>query len=128
MYSKIFKGAPIGNQNAAGKHKSHPGMHPDAIPRSDTQQKAHEKSLSSDNWHSKTMAAYKDKSNDSLRFIARDASAAAKAMPQGKKAGQYMDETHYANMELRSRMLHSQAATPPTKKYDMVLSALGVRQ
>lgn len=108
MYAKVFKGAPLGNKNAAGKHKNHKGMHADAIPRTDAQQKSHEKDLASDNWHTKTMAAFRDKSNDSLAFIRQDASEAAKAKPDNPKAGQYMDEVHYASMELKKRQ--------PTKK------------
>lgn len=113
MYANVFKGAPLGNKNAAGKHKNHKGMHADAIPRTDAQQKSHEKDLASDNWHTKTMAAFRDKSNDSLAFIRQDASYAAKANPDNPKAGQYMDEVHYASMELKKR---KDAA--PSKKDD----------
>ncbi len=78
-------------------------IHPDSIPRGKRANVAHQKALDSGNWHTKTMAAFKDKSNTSLTYIINDANAAVKANPTGPKAGQYMDEVHYANMELAAR-------------------------
>lgn len=108
----VFKGAPVGNKNAAGKHNNHPGQHSDSSPRTDTQQKSHEKDLDSENWHTKTMAKFKDTSNASLKYIIKDASAAIKAMPDGKKAGQYADEIHYASMELKKRGVTKEEGDP----------------
>ena len=127
MYASIFKTpGGIGNKNAAGPHKMSGGNSGKAkespleakanrmeeaarfrdegiIPRTPTQEKRHQKDLQSENWHTKTMAAFKDKSNDALKFIQQDAAAAAKANPNNPKAGQYMDEVHYASMELKKR-------------------------
>lgn len=116
MYANVFKGAPLGNKNAAGKHH-HKGQHTDSIPRSPTEQKRHEKDLESDNWHTKTMAAFRDKSNDSLKFIRQDASEAAVAMRDvnPKKEGQYLDEAHYASMELNKRKTHFAKQKSTTK-------------
>lgn len=57
------------------------------------------------NWHTATMKAMKDKSDDSLRFIIKDATEAADIGEKmgNPKAGQYRDEAHYASMELRKR-------------------------
>lgn len=56
------------------------------------------------NWHSDTIARFKTLSIESLTYIRQDAAAAAEA---GKgfnpKVGQYLDEVHYANMELKRR-------------------------
>ena len=77
--------------------------HADSVPRTVAQEKAHQKALESDNWHTKTMAAFKDTSNDSLRYIRNDARLAATVNPTGRKASQYLDAAHYAGMELRAR-------------------------
>ena len=42
-------------------------------------------------------------SEPSLRYIIKDAREAMLAMPDGPKAGYYMDEIHYASMELARR-------------------------
>ena len=55
------------------------------------------------NWHSETMTAYADKSSDSLIHILRDCNSAIHAMPDNPKCPQYMDEMHYAGMELKKR-------------------------
>lgn len=38
-----------------------------------------------------------------LEFIRKDANEAIEANPHGEKAGYYMDEIHYASMELQRR-------------------------
>lgn len=45
----------------------------------------------------------KTKSDDSLKYIIKDATEAMEAMPQGNNAGYYADEVNYAAMELKSR-------------------------
>ena len=55
------------------------------------------------NWHSETMANFKSKSNDALCYIIQDCKRAIAAMPENPKCGQYADEIHYAEMELRKR-------------------------
>ena len=77
------------------------------IPRTIFQEKQHQKLLMSENWHTRTMAQMKDKSNEELFFIVKDANEASIAAMQNgdfKKEGQYLDERHYANMEIRERM------------------------
>ena len=54
-------------------------------------------------WHSQTMAEYANKSSDSLIHILRDCNRAIHAMPDNPKCPQYMDEMHYAGMELKKR-------------------------
>ena len=58
------------------------------------------------NWHIRTMARFRTLSNEQLEYIRNDAYEAAKIAENGlnnAKAGQYWDEVHYANMELRAR-------------------------
>lgn len=131
MYVHIFKENPnhdkagrfapkgTGSRGALGKSSSgstKTTAHADSIPRTATQEKAHQKALVSENWHTKTMASFKDKSNDSLKYIQQDAATAAKANPTGKKAGQYTDEVHYTSMELRAREKHF---SKPVKKMNI---------
>lgn len=47
--------------------------------------------------------AMRAKSDEQLRFIVNDATAAARANPTGENAGYYLDEVHYAAAELRRR-------------------------
>lgn len=58
------------------------------------------------NWHSDEMKRMAKRSTDSLHYIIKDCREAAEA---GKgfnpKVGQYLDQIHYANMELRKREL-----------------------
>ena len=58
-----------------------------------------------ENWHARTQAKMKTHTDDALRFIAKDAGEASRAIDGigGSKAGQYADEAHYANMELAAR-------------------------
>jgi hypothetical protein len=65
----------------------------------------HERELISDNWHTRTIAEYQDKPDDSLRHILKEAQEAAVAMRgmDAQKEGQYLDEVHYALAELRRR-------------------------
>ncbi len=42
-----------------------------------------------------------------LRYIAKDAAEAARALPNGQNAGYYLDEVSYCGMELRRRGLAS---------------------
>ncbi len=65
-----------------------------------------------ENWHSRTQGKFATYTDDQLRYVAKDASEAAKnayAMGNHKKGGQYDDEVHYSNMELKKR----QDAKPP---------------
>ena len=55
------------------------------------------------NWHTKTMRRFNGVSNDTLCYINLDCKRAIAAMPDNPKAGQYMDEIHYAGMELKLR-------------------------
>ena len=55
------------------------------------------------NWHTKTMRRFNGVSNDTLCYIILDCKRAIAAVPDNPKAGQYMDEIHYAGMELKSR-------------------------
>jgi len=55
------------------------------------------------NWHYETMALYARKDSDSLIYILRDCNRAIHAMPDNPKCPQYMDEMHYAGMELKKR-------------------------
>jgi len=59
-----------------------------------------------ENWHSRTMGKFKTYSDEQLRFVIKDAGEASKNaqdMGNEKKAGQYLDEVHYAAMELKKR-------------------------
>ena len=98
-YNAEHKGVP----NVHGVMSS---AHADSIPRKQNEENSHQKDLNAENWHTKTMAAFKDKSNDSLKFIRQDAHEASMANPDNPKAGQYMDEVHYAGMELSKRQKH----------------------
>ena len=55
------------------------------------------------NWHSETMALYAKKDSQSLIYILRDCHDAIHALPDNPKCAQYMDEMHYAGMELKKR-------------------------
>jgi len=57
------------------------------------------------NWHTATMARFKTLPLESLYFIRDDAAAAAKAGESigNPKVGQYLDEVHYASMEIAKR-------------------------
>lgn len=58
------------------------------------------------NWHSDKMEEMKHKSEHSLRFIIEDcmeAAKAAKSLGNEIAEGRYLDEMHYASMELRAR-------------------------
>ncbi len=136
MFAKILKGTSEGAKkawitrrgngggalDAPAKGKEAPTSqtsttaHDDSIFRSQREEKAHQKALQSDNWHTRTMAQFKDKSSASLRYIRQDALEAARANPNGKKAGQYEDEVHYASMELKRRQDHNASAS---KKSDI---------
>lgn len=76
----------------------------DPFARND-QARALARDLASENWHTRTMAKMKTLPIESLEYIARDATAAAEAGETigNPKAGQYRDEAHYANMEIRKR-------------------------
>lgn len=93
-------------RGGVGGNPDNPTAHKDSIPRGKRDEARHQKELQSDNWHTKTMAQHRDKSNDALRFTQRDAHDAARANPDNPKAGQYEDEMHYAGMELRKRQEH----------------------
>ena len=57
-------------------------------------------------WHTRTMAAMKSKPVASLLFIIKDAAEAAKAaksLGNDQSEGRYLDEMHYASMELQRR-------------------------
>lgn len=60
-----------------------------------------------ENWHTRTMMKFETLSDESLKYIIKDATEAAdiaeKRDPNSKKAGQYRDECHYAHMELHKR-------------------------
>ena len=43
--------------------------------------------------------------NEQLRFVVKDATEAAEAMPSGHKAGYYADEINYCVSELHRRKL-----------------------
>ncbi len=63
----------------------------------------HERDLISDNWHTRTIAQFQDKTVEELKAIladAREAAVAARGMPN---EGRYLDEIHYAVGELRRR-------------------------
>lgn len=64
-------------------------------------------------WHSRTQARMKTLSDESLRYVARDAAAAARAGDTmgSRSAGRYADEASYAAAELRARQ--ARAATKP---------------
>lgn len=52
----------------------------------------------------------KNKSDDQLRFIAKDAQEAAATHPDGENAGYYLDEALYATTELNRRQVRRNAA------------------
>jgi len=55
-------------------------------------------------WHSTTMKNFKTKTDDELEYIISDCEAAIEAGKNfNPKCGQYADEIHYANMELKKR-------------------------
>lgn len=71
-----------------------------------------------ENWHSRTMGKFKTYDESQLRYVIKDAGEAAKharEMGNEKKAGQYEDEVHYANMELKKR---SEPVRQAKAKYD----------
>ena len=53
--------------------------------------------------HAAYQRKMKRKTFAELMFIARDATEAAEAMPEGPNAGYYADEAHYALMEMKRR-------------------------
>ena len=53
--------------------------------------------------HNEYPKALKAKSDDSLRFIMKDAHEAMTANPEGSKAGYYADEINYCANELHRR-------------------------
>ncbi len=59
------------------------------------------------NWHSDKIESMKSKCDSSLRYIIKDCMEAAKAAQNlGNEAaeGRYLDELHYASMELAKRL------------------------
>ena len=53
--------------------------------------------------HREYPKSLKSKTDDSLRYIIKDAKEAMAANPNGRKAGYYADEVNYAAMELKTR-------------------------
>ena len=53
--------------------------------------------------HTEYPRSLKNKTIDELHYIIKDATAAERAMPFGENAGYYLDEVHYAAMELKRR-------------------------
>jgi hypothetical protein len=53
--------------------------------------------------HAAYMKKVKGMSEESLRFVIRDAREAIAALPSGPKAGYYADEIHYCAAELAKR-------------------------
>jgi len=93
-------------KNGVGGNLDNPTAHKDSIPRGKRDEARHQKELGAENWHTRTMAQHRDKSNDALKYTINDAKAAIAANPDNPKSGQYMDEVHYANMELANRQKH----------------------
>lgn len=60
-----------------------------------------------ENWHTRTQMKFKTLTDESLKYIIKDATEAAEISEKrdinSKKAGQYRDEVHYASAELRAR-------------------------
>lgn len=72
----------------------------------DEEEEAMDSASPNGEWHTKTMAAMREKSNDSLKFIIKDAGEAARAaqnLGNTVAEGKYQDEVHYASMELKRR-------------------------
>lgn len=61
--------------------------------------------------HERTQSAMRQKNLDQLRYIAQDALAAAQAMTNGENEGYYLDEYHYAVMELTRRQNSARAVS-----------------
>jgi hypothetical protein len=77
------------------------------LPRNVYQKRKHESALLSDNWHTRTMAQYEDKPNAALFFICKDAmeaAFAAKDLGNAEAEGKYLDQVHYARMEINKRI------------------------
>lgn len=53
--------------------------------------------------HAAYQKSLRTKSEESLRFIIKDASAAIQAMPDNPNCGYYLDEISYCQMELNRR-------------------------
>ncbi len=53
--------------------------------------------------HSALMAEVREMDYAALIHVANDCREAIEAMPEGRKAGHYMDTIHYIGMELRRR-------------------------
>ena len=62
--------------------------------------------------HAAYQRTLKSKTNRELRFILEDTNDVLIANPEGENAGYYMDEHHYAAMELvrRAKITHRQRA------------------
>ncbi len=60
--------------------------------------------------HNQYPKSLKSKSDDQLRFIAKDAQEAAATNPTGENAGYYLDEALYAASELNRRQIRRNAA------------------
>lgn len=60
-----------------------------------------------ENWHARTIGKFKTYTDEQLRYVIKDATEAAEVSEKNgmdsKKSGQYRDEVHYANAELRRR-------------------------
>lgn len=69
-------------------------------------------------WHTRTMADMKKRTEAELRYIIKDATEAAELGERmgNPKSGQYRDEVHYAQMELKARK-------DSVKKLDAVASS-----
>jgi hypothetical protein len=113
--------AKIQAERAAHKvaNPDNPTAHADSVPRGKRDEARHQKELQAENWHTKTMAQFRDHSDDALKHIRQDAHEAAelgeKMNPPNPKSGQYRDEVHYAGMELSNRQKHR-----ATKKAELV--------
>jgi len=80
-----------------------------------------------ENWHSRTQGKFATYSEDQLHYVIKDAKEAAKhayAMGNDKKGGQYIDEVHYAHMELKKRQ---QPLKDAKAKYDGEKRVTGAR-
>ena len=55
--------------------------------------------------HTEYPKSLRNKSDDSLRYIIKDAQEALFCFPQSDKSGYYADEINYCAMELQSRAI-----------------------
>ena len=111
-----------------GANPSNPTASKDSIPRGVRDEARHQKELQSDNFHTSTVAKFRDMSTDSLKFVQADARQAAEnmrgitSMSARLKESQYLDEVIYAGAELAARAKYDNSKKSVSKIDSLIFS------